>query len=592
MSTNDELFEECEAKIGSNPDHYSGHEYGRFIELRDQLEIEGNHDGAALMQKGAEAFMFGTRIEDEKKGPYFVPMVGMGDEEGPPWANMTPETIDFYRERAGKAKNRFARARYADIVWEKTRDHIMGRTAFEDYGELVPETLRRRWHRQVRELLIRRLHIAVVLNDQNRIAEALASIRETIDTLHNEANYEATLQVADALARVPKKHTSPDLFEWALARNLEAAEHFGSLGGDHRWSERGHLESAASLRRNIGQDDTDLRRRVAESFACNAAEHDKTLVASSLYSDAIRRFADLGDRETVARLQLKLRELGPTLDRDFGVVESEVSIPTEKVEVYIESFIADDVDESLQRISIGFRPNVAETIKQAQEMKEKTPLQFMIPQQILAEDGRVVAQATSEDEIFHLHVLRTIRLGFQLNAIFISNVLAKLRSERGLTPDGLTDFLCSSPVIGPERREFVEHAMKLYFARDWVSAIHVLVPQLEHILRSILPRIGVPPEYTDDHGIMRVHLLDRVLRSDEVRAAFGDDIWHYFYTFLADQEGENYRNRVAHGVIPWEQCGEVPATILVHLLLTLTTFRFEAHEPSTTETERGEPATE
>ena len=109
-----------------------------------------------------------------------------------------------------------------------------------------------------------------------------------------------------------------------------------------------------------------------------------------------------------------------------------------------------------------------------------------------------------------------------------------------------------------------------------MSSIHVLTPQMERILRSMLATLGGGTTQQDEHGRQRVLSLDAVLRSEQMRAAFGENLWTYFYAVLTDEDAENIRNDVAHGLIQWEQCDETRATLLVHLLMTLTMFRKES----------------
>ncbi len=431
-------------------------------------------DDALMLQYGADAFMFGTRSERKKNEPYLVPLLQAGEEEIPNWTSMPEAALELYARRAVEGNNPIVRARYADIVWEQRRDHKLGRLATENYLKAVETYTRRTWWRDATESLVRALHISLSLGDSKLRERVVADASGHINDLHEAGNFETSLEIFSSFANMPKRAISKETIEWALQHALAAAKHFRELGGDSLWTEREYLKAAARLAARISHDATAIRRMIAESFERNARWQSSMLVANHLYTDAIQAFKDIGDTDRVEELMLELTECNRNAESEFGVIQSEIRVDTSDVENLVASCIGRTLEQSLRNLALGFWPNVDAIRQHAEELKKETPLIFLLPKRTLSADGRVVGETVSETEIFDQQVIFNLRLGYQLNATFISRILQRLREEQGLTAESLTDFLCGSAVIGDERRAFLAHGVGRFFEADWVALfLHV-----------------------------------------------------------------------------------------------------------------------
>jgi hypothetical protein len=117
-----------------------------------------------------------------------------------------------------------------------------------------------------------------------------------------------------------------------------------------------------------------------------------------------------------------------------------------------------------------------------------------------------------------------------------------------------------------------------YLDADFVKAIHVLVPQIEHVMRRLLALLGRP---TSKHlrsnlGVMQEKSLDDILTDPAVRACLPDDVWRYLSVLLTDRRGWNVRNRLAHGLMMPGEFNSQVADYVLHALLTLAFIRVSA----------------
>jgi len=103
---------------------------------------------------------------------------------------------------------------------------------------------------------------------------------------------------------------------------------------------------------------------------------------------------------------------------------------------------------------------------------------------------------------------------------------------------------------------------------DFISAIHVLVPQLEALLRSLADELGEPTTYFKDQTV-QVHTLGTLISQVSIRTLMGEQLWHYCNALLVDELSFGLRDRVAHGLASESDFDQTKAAMLVHFLLLI-----------------------
>ncbi len=189
-------------------------------------------------------------------------------------------------------------------------------------------------------------------------------------------------------------------------------------------------------------------------------------------------------------------------------------------------------------------------------------------QQIIAEIGSV------ENDLEGRTVMQTLEnIGFSVP--FLAVVMDKLRERYTLAASDLLSLLHQSPAFDEDRKELLLAGLTAFLDGDYVKAIHVLVPQVEHILRRLLGMLGRP---TSKHirvnlGVMQEKSLDDILSDPAMRKALGDDLRRYLSAFLVDRRGHNLRNRLAHGLMAPREFNRGIGDRVVHVLLVLGMIR-------------------
>src|SRR5262249_19785952 len=111
-----------------------------------------------------------------------------------------------------------------------------------------------------------------------------------------------------------------------------------------------------------------------------------------------------------------------------------------------------------------------------------------------------------------------------------------------------------SPIVPAGRASLIAKGLFAGFERDLVSAIHLLIPQVEHLVRWHLKAAGVKTTTLSLDGIETENGLSTLVNLSEVSTIFGEDLAFEFKALFCDPVGPNLRNEVAHGLRDASNC--------------------------------------
>ena len=97
------------------------------------------------------------------------------------------------------------------------------------------------------------------------------------------------------------------------------------------------------------------------------------------------------------------------------------------------------------------------------------------------------------------------------------------------------------------------------FNRDFATSIHLLAPQIEHMVRVSLEIAGVSTSHFDKDGIETENGLSALIDLPQTITRFGKDVTYEIKALFCDQMGPNLRNNIAHGLLDDQQANSVEA---------------------------------
>jgi hypothetical protein len=127
-----------------------------------------------------------------------------------------------------------------------------------------------------------------------------------------------------------------------------------------------------------------------------------------------------------------------------------------------------------------------------EQSKTVAPLMSMIPVAIVDSTGRMKAEiGTDEDAEGRLYYQLSQTMSFY--DPYLHLVLGKIKEQFALSADDLNSFMYECPIFLESRKPILKEGLIAYMGRDFLKAIHVLIPQVEEMLRNFLVLIGIPP---------------------------------------------------------------------------------------------------
>jgi hypothetical protein len=142
-----------------------------------------------------------------------------------------------------------------------------------------------------------------------------------------------------------------------------------------------------------------------------------------------------------------------------------------------------------------------------------------------------------------------------------------------LTIKKLADYFSQSGIINPKRLGIILVGLQKYFKEDYISSLHILVPQFEGLFLEIAQHCGIDIVALDQkQGAISTRtkaLSEYYLESEEFKKIFGEDFCRQLKFVLFEQMGYRLRHKIAHGEIAPEECNFPNATLIIYFYLVL-----------------------
>lgn len=499
----------------------------------------------------------------------------------PDLKSFSQDSVEYFRKRAKETANPIHRARYSEIVWELQRAHQYARMAIDSYLKCVPIFMKNGWMYELADSLLRASELALSLNDLSEITKAKENVLKAMKDLAKTKQYRFCLELIDALVEL-KGNVKKTELNLAVQVALEGAKYYETEVTDGFLLQRAFLERVILLSKTLGKQGevSKYNMEIGRSYEKEAEWKLKHYplghsVAASIYEDAARKYADLGISGKVTEMKKKIQEhYRIAAKKEMRVIVSKVSIPSKPIEAFMDKFSSLSLSDALKTIAEdkNLLPDVSLLRKKTEQQKKLAPVSFVIPRVSIRNENPALT-SRNESEIFEHHLVENIGRVYKIISDKIGLALRKLAKERELNANSFTAFLEKSKTYEREKLEIIKIGMERYFAGDYVSAIHVLVPQLEATLRKVLETLG-EPTISMRQGAIREKPLDEVLRSPKMESFLGLDLSYYLKVFLVDKRGDNLRHDIAHGLINKQRCNENITNIVLHQLLILSQLAF------------------
>ena len=183
---------------------------------------------------------------------------------------------------------------------------------------------------------------------------------------------------------------------------------------------------------------------------------------------------------------------------------------------------------------------------------------------MISHDGRVAAKTPgmtptrSEEEneaTIWAQMIQDYRIQMQLVVQgCILPALEVMHIEHRFREADFIELAKNSPAVPPGRELLLGKALFNGYEYDFLTALHLLTPQVEHMVRHHLKLAGVITTHTDGHGIEDEKGLSSLVEAPEFEQIFREDLAFEIRALFCDHLGANLRNNVSHGLFTSQQC--------------------------------------
>jgi hypothetical protein len=190
------------------------------------------------------------------------------------------------------------------------------------------------------------------------------------------------------------------------------------------------------------------------------------------------------------------------------------------------------------------------------------PLQAIFSCNIISKDGRLVAKIpaieyngdSKDNEKNEKAILGHIISRYNLNISFkvhahILPALEVIRLEHGLTIDYFENITKHSPIIPKGYKNNFAKGLFHGYNNDFTSALYILTPQIETLVRYHLKQSGVNTINKDKNGIETENGLNTLIKYKEFAMIFEHDVAFEIEALFCSSFGYNVKNNLSHGLL-------------------------------------------
>jgi tetratricopeptide (TPR) repeat protein len=531
-----------------------------------ELGFEKQSRVLSLLSRSASMMMAPESLNEPLK-PFFQDY--QAGKRSPLPEDFTADELSFFAEILNDIDEHQLKSRLADLLWlcNEPRDPNHAKTAIDLYisNDINSET----WNRGENKCWERAARLCLQLRDYERLDCIKNKLFSSFNLEHSNSKF-MTLWIASLM---DKLNIDSD-FREDIARVLFTKGNellgIGDFNSARSYFELSSKKFKQSNDEKAWLDSLDLFASCFEQEA-DSRSSGSNMVANSFYENAIQAYRriptkhrdDYGVNDKISGIREKVTQSGKESLGEMGLLQTpgiDISESIEAAKAHVSGKAS--LEEGLMFFAGLYPgPNLSSLQTSAQETLQSSFLSSMFGSTQLSSDGRVIGKtppmnlnADEEDPSNQAVLNRQVQqhFGIETQLIVEGKILPALRQlvlEHRATKE-LLNALCMHSSIVPDNREnLLSYALWLGFEHDFGSAIHLLCPQVEHIVRIKLKEAGAHTSNIDRDGIENENGLSTLLELPEASEVFGTDLCFEFKSIFTDSLGSNLRNEVAHGLL-------------------------------------------
>ncbi|MDD9156293.1 DUF4209 domain-containing protein [Aliivibrio sp. S4TY2] len=476
--------------------------------------------------------------------------------------------LEFYEAILPLTDDNWLKARLADILWlwtKRGRNPDWARLAVDCYTK--EDLCADAWLSYQDKHWERAIRLCLQLNDTVRLGIIVDRLERELDIEHDENKF-MVLWISKLLEKTGCISQDLNVFFTrltTLAVKLRDKEDY--------YASRMFMELAIQI-----SDKFDDKSKWLESqiFFADSYENEgdnrlqrSAMIANSFYEQSIEAYRKIPNKfreehkidDHISALRHKITSSGAKMLDELKTI----SFPMPDVTAIVEGsklHVSGKVDTHKALLYFcglnGAGRDMGTMQAEASKSLEASVFKSIISMVHTSRDGRVIGHTPAHDfeskeGKFNSVIKRQLVENYLFNMNFVTgtSILPALRQlliEHHFSREYLESLCFHSPLVPYGRERNLGLALWLGFENDFSAAIHLLCPQIEHMVRIKLKEAG---EHTTtlEHGIEHEIGLSSLTEKGKFTEIFGEMTAFELTTIFTENLGCNFRNEVAHGLL-------------------------------------------
>jgi len=474
--------------------------------------------------------------------------------------DFTENDLVFFESIVEECSDFRLKARIADTLWYLKRGFSFVKLAIENYMKfpLDPNNL----YIDTKDSFERAIRLSIATKQNDLLEEIQNLLIQTFHESKIEDNFYckqlndllliANIDIDSNLNIIQKLEEFAQEFEdrgeWRTAR-----EYYQSA---KQWFEK------AKYPNDINR----MTIRVAETFTSEAkSRKDSHMIAAMFYENAIQEYRSIPKSQRASfNIDTRIGEIYQLMVNSNKLVYGELhKIKTDSIDISnlilnsIKKIENKNFEEALVIFAnITTNPKYESIKNSSKKILKSTTISRLFDHTHYSHDGRVIgitkgglddSDSYNQQLEFQMRQQYSIEIGLIIHGSVIP-AFEQLTKEHLLRKEYLVSLCANSAIVPRDRALIWAEGLYFGFERNFLVSTHLLIPQIEHLIRVILKRENIQTTVLEATGTEKEKGLSTLLEEEELNKLIDKDLLFDLKTLLTDNMSYNLRNNVAHGL--------------------------------------------
>ncbi|MDD9783130.1 DUF4209 domain-containing protein [Priestia megaterium] len=511
-------------------------------------------------------------------------------------SQFSKEDIKYFENRLEESSNIFLKNRYSDFLLEYG-EGITSKKKFEIgklHVELVIQTAEAHFEKgqylSSIEDFARAVNVSLHFNNKELVNKSITSLFNIFLILPEkesrwflEASKIARQVISGRMKEIVNEETRKNIYE-----KLEQGREFFWNCQEHHLHRVFCEELIQWVKANKidPKKIEDYLRGIGDSYEAES-EHqqgraEKTeLVKAHFLEEALQHSIRYGFTDKFDDLKLRIKKSYEQAKEngEFIPISTSVKISKKDLQKEFKPYLDVKLEEAILYFGreATFIPDIERIRKDTIEQSSIFSLRNLMSRSIVS-DGKKIFQAVDDEDNLKVNLNENYMRYMQTTAVILMAPLFEELIERGLNAQHIIDQINNWEYIGEENKEFIKVGVERLFEKDYISSLHILVPQFEDVIRGFFHKLGFVTTSIKKGTAQHEQTFNEFLERQDIKEVLPERTHKYIQILMVEQTGSNLRNKIAHGLINSSECNLMNNILVLHLYLVLTTLTISVKE--------------